>query len=311
MRYQIVAKLKALLRPIVKHRLLIERAKYIGTTVLDPQKGNDLIAQFLTEHRPMAAGKIGASELGGLRHYQRRKDASGRCLNWGRHARMLNTNAGVYPANPDTFARFCRVFAESLGGLDMLAVWFHASENQMRLKFAPAAVPVAMTALEPYYHERPWSSALAGKRVLVITPFADTVLSQYARRTEVWRNKPDLLPDFQLEALRCPLSAGLVNPVFSDWFAALAAMQQEMSRRAFDVAIVGAGAWGIPLAVHAKTIGRSGIHLGGATQLLFGIRGARWDNHPIIQTFFNDAWVRPSKSDRPESFRKIENGCYW
>ena len=145
--------------------------------MLDPQRGNDQIAQLLRELRPVAAGKIGASELGGLRHYERRKDASGKCVHWGRHARMLHTNAGVYPANPETFARFCRVFSESLSGLDILAVWFQFSENRMRLKFAPDAVAVEITALEPYYHERPWSSALAGKRVLVVTPFADTVLA--------------------------------------------------------------------------------------------------------------------------------------
>ena len=84
-----------------------------------------------------------------------------------------------------------------------------------------------------------------------------------------------------------------------------------MSQRVFDVAIIGAGAWGVPLASHAKALGRVGIHLGGATQLLFGIRGARWDNHSIIRALYNDAWVRPGVADRPGKFRNIENGCYW
>src|SRR5262249_50092160 len=73
----------------------------------------------------------------------------------------------------------------------------------------------------------------------------------------------------------------------------------------------GAGAWGLPLIAHARSLGRTGIHLGGATQLLFGIRGAHWDGKAAFQSFFNDAWVRPSPSDRPDKFRDIENGCYW
>jgi hypothetical protein len=311
MREQLVAAFKSALRPIVKHRFLIERAKYAGTTILDGQAGNDLVGKLLLDAQPMAAGKMGASELGGLAHYERNKDAQGKCSDWGRHAPRLNINAGVYPADPEIFARFCRDFGVSLGLLDVLAVWFQFGENQMRRKFAPQAKAVELGSLEPYYHQNPWSKYLAGKRVLVVTPFASTVTSQYARRNEIWRAKPDVLPDFEIDTLRCPLSAGLVDAAFADWFVALDAMCEEMSKRTFDVAIVGAGAWGVPLAVHAKKLGKKGIHLGGPTQLLFGILGGRWDSNSTLQPFFNDAWVRPGEADRPEKFRKIENGCYW
>jgi hypothetical protein len=259
----------------------------------------------------MATGKMGGVELAALRHYLRNKDAKGRCEQWGDHAKWLSSNAGVYPIDADVFARFCDVYSRALGSLDLLAVWFQPHENEMRARFAADAVPIALTSLEPYLNERPWTRKLAGKRVLVITPFASTVMSQYFRRAEVWRGKVDVLPDFELDTLRCPLSAGLIDPVFPDWFSALGAMCDEMSRRTFDVAIIGAGAWGIPLAIHAKAIGRVGIHLGGPTQILFGIRGGRWDDHPVIRGFLNDAWVRPGEADRPEKFRSIENGCYW
>jgi hypothetical protein len=259
----------------------------------------------------MAAGKIGESELGGLRHYERYRNAEGRCSRWGIYWKRLYINAGVYPATEDVFSRFCREYGRELGALDMLAVWYQRGENKIRLQYAPNATPVFITALEPFYHDRPWSQYLAGKRVLIVTPFASTVEGQYARRREIWHNKPDVLPDFQLDTLRCPLSAGLIEPAFPDWFTALDALRADMSRRVFDIAIIGAGAWGVPLACHAKGMGRIGIHLGGATQLLFGIRGARWHNHSIIRALYNDAWVRPGVADRPGKFRNIENGCYW
>ena len=43
-----------------------------------------------------------------------------------------------------------------------------------------------------------------------------------------------------------------------------------------------------------KNAGKQAIHLGGATQLLFGIKGYRWEHdYPTkIATFFNDAWTR-------------------
>jgi hypothetical protein len=308
---QLLSAAKSALRPLARHRALIERAKYSSVQILGPQAGNDRLSRLLSESASIAVGKIGESELGGLRHYERYKNAEGRCTRWGAYWRRLHVNAGIYPADAVIFSNFCRVFSDALGNLNILAVWFQHGENNIRLKFAPNATPVALTALEPFYHDRPWSQNLTGKRVLIVTPFASTVVSQYARRTDIWPDKPDILPEFHIDTLRCPLSAGVTTPAFPDWFAALDAMKAEMNTRLFDIAIIGAGAWGVPLASHAKEMGKIGIHLGGPTQLLFGIRGGRWDRHPIIQHFFNSAWVRPSVADRPENFRSIENGCYW
>ena len=56
---------------------------------------------------------------------------------------------------------------------------------------------------------------------------------------------------------------------------------------------------------------KSSIHLGGATQILFGIKGHRWDTHDVISSFYNDHWVRPSKEETPEKAKINEEGCYW
>lgn len=57
---------------------------------------------------------------------------------------------------------------------------------------------------------------------------------------------------------------------FSDWFEALEHMYSEAMKEDFDVAIIGCGAYGFPLAAKIKKAGKIGIHLGGAAQLLFG-----------------------------------------
>jgi hypothetical protein len=38
------------------------------------------------------------------------------------------------------------------------------------------------------------------------------------------------------------------------------------------------------------------VHLGGATQRLFGIRGKRWDERPFFQNLYNEHWTRPLAS---------------
>nr|WP_162051116.1 MULTISPECIES: hypothetical protein [unclassified Lentimonas] len=78
----------------------------------------------------------------------------------------------------------------------------------------------------------------------------------------------------------------------------------------FDVALIGAGAWSIPLATHAKALGKIGIHLGGTTQILFGIKGKRWEKGGE-PAYYNDSWVRPNAAETRSGVNKIESGCYW
>lgn len=301
-------RLKVLARPVTQHRRLVERAKYLGTRILPPQEGNDVLAGSLRQ--PTAAGKIGAGEMAALRHYWRHADASGHCEFWrGYAARNLHRIAGVYPPEPAIFSRFCQTYAGALQR-DVLAVWFNFGEHAARQRFIPGATLTELDALEPYYNHRPWSEHLAGKRVLVVSPFADTVEAQYRRRREIWRAKPEVLPEFELRTVRVPLSSYLASPPYSDWFAALDAMCRQMEAAPFDAAIVGAGAWSIPLVAHAKSLGAWAIHLGGVAQILFGIKGRRWERNDRIMAFCNEAWVRPSASETPQNIQAIEGGCY-
>jgi hypothetical protein len=193
----------------------------------------------------------------------------------------------------------------------VLAVWFNRGERQAWRRYAPGAKLTELRALEPYYHGRPWSTNLRGKQVLVVSPFAATIEAQFGRRQEIWAERPDLLPEFDLQTLRVPFSAYLSKPEYPDWFVALDALRRQMDERKFDVAIVGAGAWSLPLVAHAKQLGAWAIHLGGSTQTLFGMRGRRWEQNDRIMRFCNEAWVRPSPSETPSNAVAIEGGCYW
>ena len=61
---------------------------------------------------------------------------------------------------------------------------------------------------------------------------------------------------------------------YDTWFDALAAMEKQMDACDYEVAIIGAGAYGLPLAAHARDTGHVAIQMSGATQLLFGIKAA-------------------------------------
>ena len=109
---------------------------------------------------------------------------------------------------------------------------------------------------------------------------------------------------------------------FKDWFEALQWMKDEIDRREYDVCLIGCGAYGFPLAAHVKRRGKQAVHLGGALQLLFGIRGKRWEdpNYGVkgfgvpygrYSNLMNVHWVRPEYKEKPKSSNAVEGGCYW
>jgi hypothetical protein len=99
----------------------------------------------------------------------------------------------------------------------------------------------------------------------------------------------------------------MVPPVHQNWLDGLEELKKAMAMQEFDVAIIGAGAWSLPLAAHAKRLGKIGLHLGGTLNLLFGIRGGRFDQRGL----YNDHWIRPVNSERPSNFGLMEKGAYW
>ena len=52
--------------------------------------------------------------------------------------------------------------------------------------------------------------------------------------------------------------------------------------------------------------------LADATQILFGIKGRRWEAYPEnVERLSNDAWIRPSSEETPSAAGRVEDGCYW
>ena len=88
-------------------------------------------------------------------------------------------------------------------------------------------------------------------------------------------------------------------------------MKLQITKLEFDVAIIGCGAYGFPLAAHIKRMGKKAVHLGGATQMLFGIKGKRWIEIKKFNSIINKFFVFPDTEEQVVNSSKVENGCYW
>lgn len=288
------------------------------------EAANDAVRKVLEGSGPCLVARFGCVELDAiLRGYDISRKVSriakfarlftgaGGPFWWDNSIRknMLCTT-GVFPADDDTLMRFSRRALEDSRQLDVLGSW-SARELELKRTFFPDVKAVSIIDLEPFFRHPPWTQTLEGKRVLVVHPFDETIRKQYARRKKLFSDAR-MLPEFDLITYR-PVQSflGLKTP-YRDWFEALEKMQADIARIGFDVALLGCGAYGMSLGAFIKRdLGLKAVHLGGVTQVLFGIKGGRYDSNPYYNRLYNDFWVRPNESERPSNFLQHEGGAYW
>lgn len=89
-------------------------------------------------------------------------------------------------------------------------------------------------------------------------------------------------------------------------------LDEELKNHSFDTSLVSAGGFGMITCNYLFTKHKlNTIYVGGGLQLLFGIKGARWNNHPIISNLYNKNWTNVLPNDIPPQKQICENGCYW
>ena len=276
---------------------------YAHKWVMSSKKTNDYIYNRILEGKPFLACRFGNTELQVLVGELKDRICGYSDENEEHTSRWYNRmceGAGFFPNDRTNLGQYADTMLEACKQIDLLAMWHLHMEDFVIEEYAHQADLTFLFRLEPWlYHGRPWSAALKGKKVLIIHPFVETIKKQYQRREEIFPGT-DILPEFDLKTLKAVQTiAGERDDRFSTWFEALEYMYNEAMKIDFDIAIIGCGAYGMPLGGMLKKAGKQAIHLGGATQLMFGIKGRRWEeNYPSkIATWFNDSWVYPDQSE--------------
>lgn len=300
--------------------------------ITNPDKASAEIYQLLTDNKPCMIARFGSVELMNVNNSRSIKSPKHSVRSYISHeqrewwwnelnCQQMQTNAGFFPNTKENLLKFGNLICEDAKYLDFLGSW--TEEELFATDIIPSTTAKALLLyLEPYWSSMPWTKALEGKRVVVVHPFAKLIEKQYqTHRTELFVN-PDVLPLFELRTVQAVQSLGGEADGFADWFEALDWMKQEIEKEDYDIALIGCGAYGFPLAAHCKRQGKKAVHLGGALQLLFGIRGKRWDNPmygvkewgiPVgmYSSLPNEYWIRPDETERPKNANQVEGACYW
>jgi hypothetical protein len=278
------------------------------------------IASLLADKQPHFIGRIAGVELKVAYAVLERSS-----LLTDRDLLELENNAGIHTTSQESLKEYATRLVHAYEGCSMIAEWPQEGEvflvtgegQRFIARRTPSIPKCSALSLEPYYlppGEFSWMSALKGKRVLVLHPFVHTFQRQIQHLLALYPNR-SWFEGCMFHFLRPPVTlAG--NHGHLDWkeheekcFQQIREHQQD---HPFDVALVGAGGYGMLLShrIHQE-FQTHVVYIGGALQLFFGVIGKRWFSNKEVMTLMNDQWVRPVKEDQPTDFKRVEKGCYW
>lgn len=271
------------------------------------EKETQIIINLLESDKPCMISRFGSVELQAIclmRYWP--------CLNIikKRSYRQIGNNAGFFPVDKQQLMRFYHCYKQDVVQMDTLVTW--RIEELLVHDWLRGKQRIQKSTLDEFYGQsNPWTQALKDREVLVVHPFAETIEKQYQKRELLFDN-PLVLPSFKsLKTVKAVQSIAGEKVQYSDWFEALDYMKSEIDKKEYDIALIGCGAYGLPLAAHVKRMGKKAIHMGGILQFLFGIKGKRYIDNPNTAKYINDFFVSPTDADKPKMANAVEGGCYW
>ncbi len=286
------------------HRNLYED---MGYSYLESKSLQLFMQRAITKQQALCMGKIGGTEGFALAAHDlmsiaKQQEAYAQLCKW----------SGFFPNVFDKHL-YHRWYEEQLHAISQLDIIqdYQKSYEDYLLKKAACGKIYYTKHISAWGEEQPWTASLEGRKVLVIHPFVDTMKSQYTKRELLFPGKKTI-PEFQLKTLKAVQTIGNAEDRrFQTWFDALDYMEREALTQEFDIALIGCGAYGLPLAARLKQHGKIAVHMGGDLQMLFGIRGSRWDLAGLTRNLSNEAWIYPSEQEKPAGAEAVENACYW
>lgn len=288
-------------------------------------KQNDSL-RLLVSSRAKMIGRLGSTEAWLLTLYNEefRKTTSRLRMSFieatriRRHAWFV---AGLWPPVASQGTHFSNLYAEAIRASDAIAVWeakkFLPQEDEILKLYASNSQLFSLTVLNIFRLAElgidPWIDSLSGKRILIVHRERDLIEAQYHKRKKL--HKKFSLPEFGALTVWQPPQTNGLHLGLKTWSKHFSESESELAELAqsekFDVALISAGSYGMPISRILKSQGITSIYMGGILQMLFGIWGSRWKGSKLYDDAETDAWVWPSKDNRPYGFKLVERSSYW
>lgn len=298
---------------ILTEKLKIRRNKkdlFCGTRLPDVNETNRIIYDAIVSQKPFAFIRPGNAELSEALEWEEVQLFGRRIYN--RKSENWNNFIKTYG---DDLDKYNMLFRQDVACADIFAVFSESYLNGYIVeRYCSNAKIVSMSNYCPIQAEKPWTDALKGKKVLVVSQFSDYLLEQYNKREEIYKGHW-VWPEFELIPVKSVwFFSKKQDNRFDTWFDALDYLYNEIMKYDFDIALLSCGPFAINLAAMIKRAGKQAIQYAGELQMLFGIKGARWDDNSFFKQYYNDSWIRVSKKQagiENAAANGLDEGCYW
>lgn len=272
------------------------------------------IRDIVSRGIPFSCGRIGATECVIAHEYCQirlgiRDTFSENAVKW------LCTTSGFFTEQgkeEEDVVCYAKMTIDAMRDMDMHLIWRRQGEAFLLRNYAKLGAEFVEKNIIHFPWRssgRTWMDGLEGKKVLVVSPFSESVKTQYEKRRKIFKNENNL-PEFDLITYQSLQTQMGSNRGFTNWFEAYRYMQEEILQIEFDVALLGCGAYGYPLTAAIGREGKQAIEMCSSIQMLFGIKGKRWEERDYITKWWNDEWIYPLETP-PEYYKQIEGGAYW
>ncbi len=285
------------------------------------------IKQSIIKNEGFAVGKLGFSEQF-LLGYLPFKNKNPTNIQIKAYESLLRYHCeiqfGVFPTNSEFLIEFANFYTRHIHSIDILGI-FQADqekmiiqENKLNNRFIPYLYTEPDRSL-PSNEKNCYLKHFEDKKILFVSPFADLLKKRATKEIfeNVWSKieKKWFYP-CSFNSLEIPYSYFNSSKTHKRYLNSINLFDSIISRIStidFDVAFIGAGALGLPIASFIKSKGRVAISLGGHLQVLFGIRGNRW-NRDInwSSKYMNEFWVDMPEKYYPENKSILtDDSAYW
>jgi hypothetical protein len=146
-----------------------------------------------------------------------------------------------------------------------------------------------------------FSTILAGKAVLVICPFEETIHANFENRNLFFKHDY-VYPDFVLKTINTPITYhGIDESSYpnANWFETVDALKRQVRDSKFDIALMACGSYAMPLGDFIeRELKKKAIYVGGVLQLYFGIMGKRYENPFFLDQINREYFIQPIEREK-------------
>ena len=231
---------------------------------------------------------------------------------------VMKNNAGVKLTSNKSIVLYSDLYMKAFENSELYCCWefqgnvINQSNEYILNTYRRGYIWAFALDIFHYIYSRPWTLAMKGKRILLVSPFEESLKEKIPIREKMYGI--DLFPDCEFVTIKPPQTQGTEDSLEFNYELEKFYRRLDEVKDSYDVALVSCGGYGNLVCNYIfENHNKSAIYVGGVLQMYFGILGNRWlkERPDIVRLFLNSNWSRPKECEKPKNSNNIEGACYW